>query len=260
VENGRDKCPHCNKLVFSLEKENYNDSIYHAQCVKKIKKSSNMSSSARGEHHQKSDLPIRPLTSRSEESTKNISLNLIPVAAQNDKVQDLKTKFLQEYEKYRSLSAIKLDDLKEQSNMDDEEFQANLETLVKQMQNGEIITPEMSKEEESPEKLIHAIFSKHKRQISQSRDKGLNNQSDPKIKVIDPNIPANTPEKLHNKKRTSTVISLEKFGRRTSEQMDKILSTKKNNPINLSYLDFKRPKVQLQLHISQTLPDINNKS
>jgi len=142
--------------------------------------------------------------------------------------------------------------------MDDEQFNANLETIVKQMQDGEIVP---DKVEESPDKLLR-VLAKHKREVSKTKEKSNEVKKNEKPKVLDPNT---SPDRLSNhtpeKPRRKTTMTLEKFGRRSSDQMDKILTKKNdvNDRISITARETKQRTNKAQnIHLSTSMD--NNRS
>jgi len=211
---GRERCACCFKFVFGYDRQTSMGKIYHAPCLQKLQSVQNR----------------RPL----------------PTPPPPEKIQEMKNKFLKQYEIHRSESTVQFDDIKIQSEMNEEQFQENLTKLVKKMQDGELESHEIGLKEKDKNETtdgstmngvqwLAILVSGGKNRKTHNRKQSLAGQDRPDQgkkkeptvdKKFDPTAVGGVllaPSKPLSRGRKMT---LETFGRKTTEHVQQLFSKK----------------------------------
>jgi hypothetical protein len=201
----------------------------------------------------------------------------LPASA--EKIQEVKNQFLKDYEMHRSMSYENMENYKAQAQMNDEQFKENLESIAKKVQDGEMddIGLKSKDKEESQDQnvIISILFTPNKPKRQSHREKS-NDRPDvkrssgfkldlTKISFTGSNdstaSPKQTPQKSTRKtKPPTTPTTLELFGKRTSEQMEKLF--KKTNARELGGLSLATPRrvrkvTKVEAHLEKGNENIN---
>eukprot|EP01124_Arcella_intermedia_P018708 TRINITY_DN2584_c1_g1_i2.p1 TRINITY_DN2584_c1_g1~~TRINITY_DN2584_c1_g1_i2.p1 ORF type:complete len:539 (-),score=197.34 TRINITY_DN2584_c1_g1_i2:70-1686(-) len=220
-------CTYCKKPVSEFEKVTKMNKTFHAACEQTLKS-----------EMKKRPLPVPP----------------------NEKKEEVKSSFLRQYEIHRSQSSAQMNVIKNQTQLNDEQFRERLTSLIADLRSGEFEGPDIALKEKDPEQdtitdkgiLLQIIGIKpkktHKHEKSDNdkeKQKDKSSKFDPAsvggVMLAPPLVIIPSPKSPKEKRERK--ITLDKFGRKTSGAMEKLFLKKGDNNAITSPKEVKRKSV-----------------